>query len=70
MYGLAMTRRWLSLPCVWVNLQHFASAAGDKNSRSWNLKHNVIESINELLEGFEEYHSEVAEQALEHIHQK
>ncbi|CAM6113365.1 unnamed protein product [Calypogeia fissa] len=45
------------------------SRPGDKNSRSWNLKHNVIESINELLAGLEDYHSEVAEQALEHIHQ-
>ncbi|KAG6543346.1 hypothetical protein Mapa_015260 [Marchantia paleacea] len=45
------------------------SRSGDKNSRSWKLKHNVIESINELLVELQDYHSQVAEQALEHIHQ-
>lgn len=41
----------------------------DKNSKGWKLKHAVIEAINELLEDIDNYHSQVAEQALEHIHQ-
>ncbi|KAL2634935.1 hypothetical protein R1flu_006414 [Riccia fluitans] len=45
------------------------SRSGDKNSRSWKLKHNVIESINIMLDELQDYHSQVAEQALEHIHQ-
>ncbi|KAL3692899.1 hypothetical protein R1sor_006550 [Riccia sorocarpa] len=45
------------------------SRSGDKNSRSWKLKHNVIESINIMLNELQEYHLQVAEQALEHIHQ-
>jgi heterodisulfide reductase subunit B len=45
-------------------------AAGDKNSKIWKLKHNVIEGINELLEEIDNYHAQVAEQALQHIHEK
>jgi translation initiation factor eIF-2B subunit beta len=30
----------------------------------------VIEAINELLEDIDNYHAQIAEQALEHIHQK
>jgi hypothetical protein len=45
-------------------------AAADKNSRSWKLKHGVIEAINELIEDIDNCHSQIAEQALEHIHQK
>ncbi|KAJ7532602.1 hypothetical protein O6H91_13G011800 [Diphasiastrum complanatum] len=45
------------------------SRSSDKNSRSWKLKHSVIEGVNELLNDIENYHSQVAEQALEHIHQ-
>jgi translation initiation factor eIF-2B subunit beta len=41
----------------------------DKNSRSWQLKHGVIEAINELIEDIDNCHSQIAEQALEHIHQ-
>lgn len=44
--------------------------AGDRNSVSWKLKHNVIEGITELLQDIDNYHSQVAEQAIEHIHQK
>jgi translation initiation factor eIF-2B subunit beta len=33
------------------------------------LKHNVIEAITELLQEIDNCHSQVAEQALEHIHQ-
>lgn len=44
--------------------------AGDRNSVSWKLKHNVIEGITELLQDIDDYHTQVAEQAIEHIHQK
>ncbi|KAH9325489.1 hypothetical protein KI387_005667 [Taxus chinensis] len=45
------------------------SKSVDKNSKSWKLKHGVIEAINELLEDIDNCHSQIAEQALEHIHQ-
>lgn len=45
------------------------SKSADKNSRSWKLKHGVIEAINELIEDIDNSHSQIAEQALEHIHQ-
>ncbi|GLJ40595.1 hypothetical protein SUGI_0838010 [Cryptomeria japonica] len=45
------------------------SKSADKNSKSWKLKHGVIEAINELLEEIDNCHSQIAEQALEHIHQ-
>eukprot|EP00897_Mesotaenium_endlicherianum_P002733 jgi/Mesen1/2488/ME000159S01624 len=41
----------------------------EKVSRSWKLKHNVIEGINELITEIDDFPSQVAEQALEHIHQ-
>eukprot|EP00850_Spirogloea_muscicola_P005630 SM000026S08879 [mRNA] locus=s26:188853:191332:- [translate_table: standard] len=40
-----------------------------KHSWSWRLKHNVIEGVNELLDEINNYSSQVADQALEHIHQ-
>lgn len=40
-----------------------------KSTRSWKLKHNVIEGISELLEEIVNFRSQLAEQALEHIHQ-
>lgn len=45
------------------------SKLGDKNSKGWKLKHAVMEAINELLQDIDSYHSQIAEQALEHIHQ-
>jgi ribonuclease P protein component len=45
-------------------------SAGDRNLMSRKLKHNVIEAITELLQEIDNCHSQVAEQALEHIHQK
>jgi translation initiation factor eIF-2B subunit beta len=45
------------------------SRSGDRNSVSWKLKHNVIEGISELLQDIDMCHLQVAEQALEHIHQ-
>lgn len=45
------------------------SKSVDKNPKTWKLKHSVIEGINELLQEIDNYHSQVAEQALQHIHQ-
>eukprot|EP00249_Psilotum_nudum_P012480 c23810_g1_i2 orf=522-1502(-) len=67
-----------SLPSVQAGT-HGASSSGadsegrsksvDRNPKISKLKHNVIEGINELLEEIDSYHSQVAEQAIEHIHQ-
>ncbi|GKA13138.1 translation initiation factor eIF-2B subunit beta, partial [Tanacetum coccineum] len=43
-------------------------SATDKNSRSRKLKHNVIETVNELIEDIATCHESIAEQAVEHIH--
>lgn len=48
---------------------HFLTAA-DKNSRSRKLKHAVIEAVNELIQDIDTCHEQIAEQAVEHIHQK
>lgn len=45
------------------------SKSGDRNPKTWKLKHCVIEGINELLQEIDNYHSQVAEQALQHVHQ-
>lgn len=42
----------------------------ESDRASWRLKHNVIEGINELITEVENFSSLIAEQALEHIHQK
>lgn len=44
--------------------------ATDKNSRSRKLKHNIIETVNELIQDINTCHEQIAEQAVEHIHQK
>nr|GEU91490.1 translation initiation factor eIF-2B subunit beta [Tanacetum cinerariifolium] len=58
-------------------IHHSSSSAGDseektkstdKNSRSRKLKHNVIETVNELIEDIATCHESIAEQAVEHIH--
>ena len=46
------------------------NAAYDKNSKGLRLRNSVIEAINELLDDIDNYHAQIAEQALEHIHQK
>ncbi|KAL6953139.1 hypothetical protein U1Q18_047672, partial [Sarracenia purpurea var. burkii] len=46
------------------------SKSADKTSRSWKLKHNVIEAVNELIQDIATCHEQIAEQAVEHIHQK
>ncbi|XP_059651978.1 uncharacterized protein LOC132299411 [Cornus florida] len=45
------------------------SKSNDKNSRSRKLKHNVIEGVNELIQDISTCHEQIAEQAVEHIHQ-
>jgi len=45
-------------------------AAADKSSRSRKLKHDVIEAVNELIQDIATCHEQIAEQAVEHIHQK
>ncbi|KAL1811701.1 hypothetical protein ACET3Z_021766 [Daucus carota] len=41
----------------------------DKNSRTRKLKHNIIETVNELIQDINTCHEQIAEQAVEHIHQ-
>ncbi|OVA10836.1 Initiation factor 2B-related [Macleaya cordata] len=45
------------------------SKSADKNSRTRKLKHDVIEAINELIQDIDTCHEQIAEQAVEHIHQ-
>lgn len=44
--------------------------AADKLARTRKLKHDVIEAINILIEDIDTCHELIAEQAVEHIHQK
>ena len=37
------------------------TAATDKSSRSWKLKHNVIEAVNELIQDIATCHEQIAE---------
>lgn len=48
----------------------FSLTAADKSSRSRKLKHDVIEAVNELIQDIATCHEQIAEQAVEHIHQK
>ncbi|KAI5342154.1 PREDICTED: translation [Prunus dulcis] len=43
--------------------------SADKSSRSRKLKHDVIEAVNELIQDIGTCHEQIAEQAVEHIHQ-
>ncbi|EYU38271.1 hypothetical protein ABFS82_02G111800 [Erythranthe guttata] len=45
------------------------SKSADKNSVTRKLKHNVIEAVNELVQEISTCHEQIAEQAVEHIHQ-
>ncbi|XP_073025933.1 uncharacterized protein [Primulina eburnea] len=45
------------------------SKSTDKNSVTRKLKHNVIEAVNELIQEISTCHEQIAEQAVEHIHQ-
>lgn len=44
--------------------------AVDKGSRARKLKHDVIEAVNELIQDIATCYEQIAEQAVEHIHQK
>jgi len=48
----------------------FSITAADKSSRTRRLKHDVIEAVNELIQDINTCHEQIAEQAVEHIHQK
>ncbi|KAH7548539.1 hypothetical protein JRO89_XS14G0159100 [Xanthoceras sorbifolium] len=43
--------------------------SADKSSRTRKLKHDVIEAVNELIQDITTCHEQIAEQAVEHIHQ-
>ncbi|XP_059444526.1 uncharacterized protein LOC132176356 [Corylus avellana] len=45
------------------------SRSADKSSRTRKLKHDVIEAVNELIQDITTCHEQIAEQAVEHIHQ-
>ncbi|KAJ0046339.1 hypothetical protein Pint_05302 [Pistacia integerrima] len=45
------------------------SKSADKNSKTRKLKHDVIEAVNELIQDIATCHEQIAEQAVEHIHQ-
>ncbi|KAI9398577.1 hypothetical protein POPTR_003G199301v4 [Populus trichocarpa] len=45
------------------------SKSADKSSRTRRLKHDVIEAVNELIQDINTCHEQIAEQAVEHIHQ-
>ncbi|KAL6010039.1 hypothetical protein ACLOJK_000470 [Asimina triloba] len=45
------------------------SKSADRNSKTRKLKHDVIEAINELIQDIDTCHEQIAEQAVEHIHQ-
>ncbi|KAF8395654.1 hypothetical protein HHK36_019604 [Tetracentron sinense] len=53
-----------------VNLKGSSIISADKSSRSRKLKHDVIEAVNELIQDIDTCHEQIAEQAVEHIHQK
>ncbi|CAK7327295.1 unnamed protein product [Dovyalis caffra] len=44
-------------------------AAADRNTKSWKLKHDVIEAVNELIEDINNCYEQIAERAVELIHQ-
>ncbi|KZV54439.1 hypothetical protein F511_09754 [Dorcoceras hygrometricum] len=50
-------------------LRAMIQIAADKNSVTRKLKHNVIEAVNELIQEISTCHEQIAEQAVEHIHQ-
>ncbi|XP_021717079.1 translation initiation factor eIF-2B subunit beta-like [Chenopodium quinoa] len=45
------------------------SKSADRSSRIRKLKHDVIESVNDLIQDIDTCHEQIAEQAVEHIHQ-
>ena len=56
---------------IYLNLNYFLFfITADKNSSRRKVKHNVIESVNKQIEEIDACHELIAEQAVEHIHQK
>lgn len=45
------------------------SKSAERNTTTRKLKHNVIEAVNELIQEISTCHEQIAEQAVEHIHQ-
>jgi hypothetical protein len=45
-------------------------AAADRNTEIWKLKHDVKRAVNELIEDINSCHEQIAEHAVELIHQK
>lgn len=58
--------------CLLLKFCNFfhALTAADKGSRGRKLKHDVIEAVNDLIQDINTCHEQIAEQAVEHIHQK
>lgn len=59
-----LRRLWFENDCL------FMFTAADRSSRTRKLKHDVIEAVNELIQDITTCHEQIAEQAVEHIHQK
>ncbi|PSR97934.1 Translation initiation factor eIF-2B subunit beta like [Actinidia chinensis var. chinensis] len=71
----AASRNLLHRPSLHTLLGNMHNSAcqnsfdADKNLRSRKLKHNIIEAVNELIEEIDTCREQIAEQAVEHIHQ-
>ena len=65
---LCLVARIFSL-LVDINVVNVLLAA-DKSSITRKLKHDVIEGVNQLIHEIAGCHEQIAEQAIEHIHQK
>ena len=53
-----------------INGVMYFCLAADKSSITRKLKHDVIEGVNQLIHEIAGCHEQIAEQAVEHIHQK
>lgn len=59
-----------SILAVFINYFNLCFITADRNLSSRKLKHNVIEAVNELIGEIDACHEQIAEQAVEHIHDK
>lgn len=62
----------LDRPSLHTLLESMGRDSGEKADRKMSrriLKHNVIEAVNELIGEIDDCHEQIAEQAVEHIHQ-
>ena len=66
---LCLVARIFSL-LVDINVVNVLLLAADKSSITRKLKHDVIEGVNHLILEISGCHEQIAEQAIEHIHQK